>query len=167
MACAACAPCEVCVTDPTACARGDLFQTCGWTARRGAGRRFADLCGSDKCAVTCATVCLPCADDPSKCFPAMRDQPAGELYESCAGCTDCERCQDCLTDPMKCAPENPGGSLGYCGQCVGRDSPADPSGCACTMTCWDGAEPVYTPDERDCCREGKTPVTLSSATQTA
>ena len=54
------------------------------------------------------------------------------------------------------------------GQCVGRDSPADPSGCACTMTCWDGAEPVYTPDERDCCRcEGMTPVTLSSATQTS
>ena len=122
-ACTACAPCQACFTDPAACAPGtDLFQTCaGDCAPAATAGPYADLCASEKCIVTCAgDACAGCDTDPTKCYPAMGGQPAGEKYESCvaAGCTDCQACEVCLGDPTLCAPESPGGPLGYCSQCL-------------------------------------------------
>ena len=118
--CVACADCADCVTDPTACAPGtDLFQTCAVDCAPAAtAGPYADLCASEKCIVTCAgDACAGCDTDPTKCYPAMGGQPAGEKYESCvaAGCTDCQACEGCLADPTLCAPASPGGSLSYCG----------------------------------------------------
>ena len=123
-ACTACAPCQACFTDPAACAPGtDLFQTCAVdcapaaTAGHWASGRLGDLCASEKCSVTCAgDACAGCDTDPTKCYPAMGGQPAGEKFESCvaAGCTDCQACEGCLADPTLCAPASPGGSLSYC-----------------------------------------------------
>jgi hypothetical protein len=121
--CVACADCADCVTDPTKCAAGtDLFQLCTVDcAAASTGGALADVCGSEKCVVTCAgEACEGCDTDPTKCYPAIGDQPAGEKYESCtaAGCADCQQCEACLTDPALCTPASPGGSLGYCAQCA-------------------------------------------------
>ena len=69
MACTACAPCDVCLTDPAACAPGtDLYQTCAVDcAPAGQAGALADLCATDLCAGCQA--CLPCADDETKCAP--------------------------------------------------------------------------------------------------
>ena len=52
MACTACAPCDVCLTDPAACAPGtDLYQTCAVDcAPAGQAGALADLCATDLCA---------------------------------------------------------------------------------------------------------------------